>query len=116
MGAESFGVLPTGPRPRPALAASRSVTSRPRSWAATLAPSASTHQIMIWCVLALGASVAAQLRGRDVTDLDAANAGRGRGPVGKTPKDSAPIDLTGYWVSIVSEDWRFRMLTPPKGD
>ena len=63
------------------------------------------------------ASASAQLRGRDLTDLDAANAGRGRGaPVGKTPKESAPIDLTGYWVSIVSEDWRFRMLTPPKGD
>lgn len=28
----------------------------------------------------------------------------------------APIDLTGYWVSIVDEDWRFRMITPPKGD
>jgi len=67
--------------------------------------------------LALGVSVSAQLRGRDLTDLDAANAGRGRGaPAGKTPKESAPIDLTGYWVSIVSEDWRFRMLTPPKGD
>ena len=65
----------------------------------------------------LAAPVFAQLRGRDLTDLDAANAGRGRGaPVGKTPKESAPIDLTGYWVSIVSEDWRFRMLTPPKGD
>jgi hypothetical protein len=34
----------------------------------------------------------------------------------RSPKDSAPIDLTGYWVSVVSEDWRFRMLTPPKGD
>ena len=42
--------------------------------------------------------------------------GRGAAPAGKTPKESAPIDLTGYWVSIVSEDWRFRMLTPPKGD
>ena len=63
------------------------------------------------------AGLSAQLRGRDLTDLDAANAGRGRGaPVGKTPKESAPIDLTGYWVSIVSEDWRFRMLAPPKGD
>ena len=62
-------------------------------------------------------AVSAQLRGRDVTDLDPANAGRGRGgPVAKTPKEGAPIDLTGYWVSIVSEDWRFRMLTPPKGD
>ena len=63
------------------------------------------------------AGLSAQLRGRDVTDLDAANAGRGRGSqAAKTPKESAPIDLTGYWVSIVSEDWRFRMLTPPKGD
>jgi hypothetical protein len=29
---------------------------------------------------------------------------------------SAAIDLTGYWVSIVNEDWRWRMVTPPKGD
>jgi hypothetical protein len=28
----------------------------------------------------------------------------------------APIDLTGYWVSVITEDWRWRMLTPPKGD
>jgi hypothetical protein len=28
---------------------------------------------------------------------------------------SAPFDLTGYWVSIVSDEWRYRMLTPPKG-
>jgi hypothetical protein len=34
----------------------------------------------------------------------------------KSPKDSAPIDLTGYWVSIVNEDWRWRMVTPAKGD
>ncbi|MBZ5577482.1 MAG: hypothetical protein LAP40_13050 [Acidobacteriia bacterium] len=31
-------------------------------------------------------------------------------------KAAAPIDLTGYWVSIVTEDWRFRMITAPKGD
>ncbi len=29
---------------------------------------------------------------------------------------SALIDLTGYWVSIVNEDWRWRMMTPAKGD
>ena len=29
---------------------------------------------------------------------------------------AAPIDLTGTWVSVVTEDWRFRMATPPKGD
>ena len=28
----------------------------------------------------------------------------------------APIDLTGQWVAIISEDWRWRMITPPKGD
>jgi hypothetical protein len=31
-------------------------------------------------------------------------------------KAAAPIDLTGYWVSIVSEDRRWRMVTPAKGD
>jgi hypothetical protein len=33
-----------------------------------------------------------------------------------TGKQGALIDLTGYWVSIVDEDWRWRMVTPPKGD
>jgi len=34
----------------------------------------------------------------------------------RSARESAPIDLTGQWVSIVTEDWRFRMVTPPKGD
>jgi hypothetical protein len=29
---------------------------------------------------------------------------------------TAPDDLTGYWVSIVTEKWRYRMLVPDKGD
>lgn len=33
-----------------------------------------------------------------------------------TARARAPIDLTGYWVSIVTEDWRYRMVTPLKGD
>jgi hypothetical protein len=33
-----------------------------------------------------------------------------------TPRAAAAIDLTGYWVSLVTEDWRFRMVTPQKGD
>ncbi len=37
----------------------------------------------------------------------------GQGP---TAKASAPIDITGYWVALVTEDWRFRMITPRKGD
>ena len=34
----------------------------------------------------------------------------------RTAKSAAPVDLTGYWVSVVTEDWRWRMLTPAKGD
>jgi hypothetical protein len=34
----------------------------------------------------------------------------------RTPREAAAIDLTGQWVSIVNEDWRWRMVTPPKGD
>ena len=76
-----------------------------------------TGVLAITALAASSITLSAQLRGRDVSDLDPANAGRGRGgPVAKTPKEAAPIDLTGYWVSIVSEDWRFRMVTPPKGD
>jgi hypothetical protein len=33
-----------------------------------------------------------------------------------TARASAPVDLAGQWVSIVTEDWRWRMVTPPKGD
>ena len=28
----------------------------------------------------------------------------------------APVDLTGTWVSVVTEDWAWRMQTPRKGD
>jgi hypothetical protein len=31
-------------------------------------------------------------------------------------RDAAPIDLTGYWVAYVTENWRYRMVTPAKGD
>jgi hypothetical protein len=34
----------------------------------------------------------------------------------RTPRESALIDITGQWVSVVTEDWRWRMVTPPKGD
>jgi hypothetical protein len=42
--------------------------------------------------------------------------GGGRGGPPMNPKAAAPIDLTGYWVSIVTEDWRYRMVTPAPGD
>jgi len=37
------------------------------------------------------------------------------GPAGPA-REVAPIDLEGQWVSIVTEDWRFRMVVPPRGD
>lgn len=40
----------------------------------------------------------------------------GQGGEAQTPRDVAPYDMTGYWVSIVTEDWRWRMMTPPPGD
>ena len=34
----------------------------------------------------------------------------------RTPRAAAPFDVTGNWVSVVTEDWRWRMVTPAKGD
>ena len=50
--------------------------------------------------------------------LSAQQGQRGGGPpqAPQTPQAAAPIDLTGNWVSVVTEDWRWRMVTPPKGD
>ena len=33
-----------------------------------------------------------------------------------SPRAIAPKDFTGYWVSVVTEDWRWRMVGPAKGD
>ena len=41
--------------------------------------------------------------------------GRGGGAPAAA-RAAAPVDLTGLWVSVVTEDWRWRMRTPPKGD
>ena len=45
--------------------------------------------------------------------------GRGRGGAQAAPpqtaRQQAPIDLTGYWVSLIVDEWRFRV-TPQKGD
>ena len=44
------------------------------------------------------------------------DAQRGNPQPPRTPRAAAPIDLSGYWVSIVTQDWRWRMVTPAKGD
>lgn len=33
-----------------------------------------------------------------------------------SPRAAAPIDLTGWWVGVITEDWRWRMVTPLRGD
>ena len=56
--------------------------------------------VTLWFVLTGGTSLQAQ----------------GRGAPPPAPRMAAPVDFTGTWVSIVSEDWRWRMITPPRGD
>lgn len=33
-----------------------------------------------------------------------------------SPREAAPIELTGQWVSVMTEDWLWRMIVPPRGD
>jgi hypothetical protein len=61
--------------------------------------------VFLGVVLAAHTTVGAQGRGR----------GGAAGPP-QTAKAAALIDLTGYWVSVVTEDWRYRMVTPARGD
>jgi hypothetical protein len=42
--------------------------------------------------------------------------GKGKQAPPRPARESAPVDFTGYWVSVVSEDWRWRMVTPAVGD
>lgn len=42
--------------------------------------------------------------------------GPGRGGPPPTARAAAAFDMTGTWVAVVSEDWRWRMVTPPKND
>lgn len=34
----------------------------------------------------------------------------------QSARSAAPIELTGNWTTVITEDWRWRMFTPPKGD
>jgi hypothetical protein len=68
--------------------------------------------MLAFCVIVLSITVAAQNRGGGGGQRGAAPPA---GPA-RTPKASATVDLTGYWVSLVTEDWRWRMKVPDKGD
>ena len=45
-----------------------------------------------------------------------AQRGQGAPAAPPTARSAAAIDLTGTWVSVISEDWALRMVTPRKGD
>src|SRR6476659_9262451 len=59
---------------------------------------------LVLCLLVSAAAVEAPRGG-----------GRGRGGPALSPRQAAPIDLAGYWVSPIIEDWKYRMVTPSKG-
>ena len=63
---------------------------------------------------------AAQAPGAAQPQAPAQGQGRGQGAAPPAQPQSAQqaalFDLTGYWVSVVNQDWRVRMMTPPKGD
>ena len=61
--------------------------------------------IVVALVCVSGGSLAIQAQGRG-----------GQPAPPPSAKAGAPIDLTGYWTAVVTEDWHVRMLTPSKGD
>jgi hypothetical protein len=64
-----------------------------------------TAQIALALLVSLGAQSLAHAQGR-------------RTPAGPPPtaKAAVPIDFTGYWVSVITADWVYRMVTPRPGD
>ena len=66
--------------------------------------------VLALCALGVPAAVHAQ------RPLDSARDRKGGGASSPRARDVAPIDLTGYWVSYVTENWRYRMVTPAKGE
>lgn len=65
---------------------------------------------VIALALTLMAATSAAAQGQRAAEL---------GPAAGVPttlRAAAPIDLTGTWVSVVTEDWRWRMMTPARYD
>jgi hypothetical protein len=62
---------------------------------------------------ACGATLAASLALAGAAGAQA----RGAAPTAPaTGRVGAPIDITGHWVSLITDDWVYRMITPAKGD
>lgn len=74
-----------------------------------------SHQILRWrfCALVIVAlcPLTASIRVAQAQGMAA-----GQQKPASAPKAKALIDLTGYWVSLIDDEWRWRMMTPAKGD
>src|SRR5262245_3042593 len=86
-------------------------------------PKATTrrHRTRSWWVAALVLAIPVGLIAQAAPAAPPAGQGRAAAPGAAAPaqtgKAMAPVDLTGYWVSIVTEDWIERMSpdSPPSG-
>ena len=66
-----------------------------------------------------GSRVAATVVATTLAMVALSAQGRGTAPPNAppaSPRSAALFDITGYWVSLVTEDWRYRQFTPAKGD
>jgi hypothetical protein len=63
--------------------------------------------LLLFCAIAMASATHAQTVADPAPTQSAAR---------QPAKARALIDITGYWVSIVNEDWAYRMMTPAKGD
>ena len=110
----------------------RRVPQNQVAWAGFVAGMVALTSIFSVSILGQGGRGAGQAPGAQGAPAPAANPGappqgappggrggaRGGQPAGPppTPQASATVDLTGYWVALVNEDWRWRMKLPAKGD
>src|ERR1700682_4289315 len=67
-----------------------------------------TRKLLVFTAMALSLMAPAS--------IDAQGRGGQGGQAPASAQAAAPVDLMGYWVSVVTEDWRYRMVTAPKGD
>jgi hypothetical protein len=70
----------------------------------------------VWVTLLCAATLVVALMSSDSVQAQGRGGRGAQAPAPVTPRTAAPIDPTGYWVAIISEDWRWRMITPAKGD
>jgi hypothetical protein len=65
-------------------------------------------------VLGIGAALAAGCALATVAVAQQRRAPAAAAPT--TARAGAPFDITGHWVSLITDDWVYRMMTPAKGD